>query len=77
MWYYQPELFTSLAFLATPYSPVGPNPINLTAINTRTEAAFGYPIYGYWTFFNETDAASVVEDHVSSDLQSSTCKILY
>lgn len=65
MWYCYPNLFESLAFLAAPYSPVGPSPINLTAINTRTEAAFGYPIYGYWNFFNETDAASVIEKHVS------------
>ena len=61
MWYYHPELFTSLAFLATPYSPVGPSPINLAAINNKTEATFGYPIYGYWTLFNEIDAASLIE----------------
>ncbi|KAJ4344501.1 uncharacterized protein N0V89_012244 [Didymosphaeria variabile] len=66
MWYCHPELFKSLAFLATPYSPVGPNPINLTAINTKTQAAFGYPVYGYWNFFNESDAASVIEKHHES-----------
>jgi pimeloyl-ACP methyl ester carboxylesterase len=67
MWFYHPDLFKSLAFLATPYSPVGPSPLNLTAINTQTQAAFGYPVYGYWNFFNETDAASFIEKHVSLD----------
>lgn len=66
MWYYHSELFTSLAFLATPYSPVGPDPINLAAINNKTTAAFGYPIYGYWNFFNETDAAGLIEKHHDS-----------
>jgi hypothetical protein len=70
MWFYYPDLFKSLAFLATPYSPVGPSPFNLTAINTQTETAFGYPIYGYWNFFNETDAASVIEKHVSLDARA-------
>ncbi|KAF1971382.1 putative epoxide hydrolase [Bimuria novae-zelandiae CBS 107.79] len=66
MWYYHPQLFESLVFMATPYSPVSPNPIDLSAINTRTEKAFGYPIYGYWTFFNQTDAASIIERHHDS-----------
>ncbi|KAF2441263.1 alpha/beta-hydrolase [Karstenula rhodostoma CBS 690.94] len=61
-WY----VFRHKTFLATPYSPVGPSPINLTAINTQTRSAFGHPIYGYWGFFNETDAASVMDKHHES-----------
>ena len=70
MWYYHRDLFTSLAFLATPYSPVGPTMLNVSAVNAQTEAALGYPIFGYWTFLNQSDAASIIDAHASPTLAS-------
>jgi hypothetical protein len=36
----------------------------LDAINAMTEEAFGYPVYGYWKFFCEDDAASICDKNV-------------
>ena len=48
------------------YNTVGP--LELTsadATNQQTEAAFGYPVFGYMYFLNETDSAPLIEKNVS------------
>jgi soluble epoxide hydrolase/lipid-phosphate phosphatase len=62
LWNNYPQYFLSLVFLAVPYTP--PGPFDLDAVNAMTEEFFGYPIYGYWKFFNEPDAADVLARHV-------------
>lgn len=31
-----------------------------------TTKALGYPIFGYWLFFNDADAGKVMDDHVGA-----------
>ncbi|KAF2875357.1 Alpha/Beta hydrolase protein [Massariosphaeria phaeospora] len=64
LWNYYPQYFSSLVFLAVPYQP--PGPFDLDAVNAMTEQAFGYPVFGYWKFFDEADAADVLARHHTS-----------
>ncbi|CAI6336251.1 unnamed protein product [Periconia digitata] len=59
-----PEYLSALVFMAVPYS--APGPFDLDAINNLTEETFGYPSFGYWNFFNESDSATVLDEHVES-----------
>ena len=38
--------------------------LHTDGINQRTEAAFGYPSFGYMYFFNESSAAATIENNV-------------
>ena len=55
--------FLSYAFLAVPYYPPGIQ-LDIDAINESTTETLGYPIYGYWPFFLESDAAEFLDTHV-------------
>ena len=35
-------------------------------INNLTETTLGYPMFGYWHFFNAPDAADIMTENVSS-----------
>ncbi|CAG8949420.1 hypothetical protein HYFRA_00005049 [Hymenoscyphus fraxineus] len=59
--YYHPEKFSSLVFVSVPYSE--PGPFDIDTLNIQTKERFGYSLYGYWKFFNESSAASVIEAH--------------
>ncbi|TVY80775.1 Bifunctional epoxide hydrolase [Lachnellula suecica] len=59
-----PERFSALVFAAVSY--IEPGPFDLDAINAMTEQTFGYPVYGYWKFFNEPDAGAVLDSHNES-----------
>jgi len=64
---YFPERFISFAFLDVAYqAPSGP--FSVEAINEITEKTCGYPIFGYWYFFNDPDAADMMNRDVSSSL---------
>ncbi|PVI05896.1 alpha/beta-hydrolase [Periconia macrospinosa] len=63
-WNYYPESLTKLAFLAATYRP--PIPWDVDAMNNSTEQAFGYPIFGYWRFVNETNAPETILSHHDS-----------
>ncbi|CAI6342538.1 unnamed protein product [Periconia digitata] len=60
---FYPDYFSALAFLSVPYSP---GLSDVDGINARTEAAFGYPTFGYQKFFNEDDAAEIIERNIES-----------
>ncbi|KAL8833509.1 MAG: hypothetical protein Q9170_004226 [Blastenia crenularia] len=56
---YHPERILAYAFLDVGYSP--PNgKFNVDDINNATERKIGYPIFGYWYFFNAPDAADIM-----------------
>lgn len=64
---YLPEVLTAVAFLDIGYAPP-PLAVDLAgveAINNETQATLGYPIFGYWYFMNEDDAAPIQDAHVS------------
>ncbi|CAI6258513.1 unnamed protein product [Periconia digitata] len=63
-WNYYPQYLSKLAFLAATYR--APIPWDVEAMNNATEAAFGYPIFGYWYFMNETTAPETIIDHHES-----------
>ncbi|RDL35200.1 putative epoxide hydrolase 2 [Venustampulla echinocandica] len=54
---YHPDRFSALVFTSVPY--MEPGPFDLDGLNAMTEAAFGYPTFGYQYFFNEDDAAEI------------------
>ncbi|PVH92933.1 epoxide hydrolase [Periconia macrospinosa] len=58
---YYPQLLEKLVFVAVPY--MEPATFNLDAINELTIQAFGYPVFGYWKFFNGDDAAKICDEH--------------
>jgi len=46
--------------------------MDLDAINDQTLQSFGYPVFGYWYFFNETSAADVIAQKVRRSTVSMT-----
>lgn len=81
---YFPKYFSSLVFVSVPYTPgpfdLGKLPLtsnisehhvltDADGINQQTEAAFGYPVFGYMYFLNETDSAPLIEKNVSNSLR--------
>ena len=63
--YYFPDRFIGFAFLALPYNPPRPKYNYEEALAQATKLA-GYQTIGYWAFFNEDDAAQIIEEHVRS-----------
>lgn len=64
---YFPERFISFAFVDVAYqAPSGP--FSVETINEITEKTFGYPTFGYWYFFNDPDAAELMNRDVSRNL---------
>ncbi|KAL5385098.1 hypothetical protein DPSP01_004908 [Paraphaeosphaeria sporulosa] len=61
---YYPERLKGLVFLSVPY--MEPGQFNLDAINGLTEQVFGYPVFGYWPFFNRDDAADICDKNNAS-----------
>ncbi|KAJ4353569.1 uncharacterized protein N0V89_005299 [Didymosphaeria variabile] len=62
---FYPTLFPSLVFISVPYLP---SQFSVEDINTQTEAAFGYPTFGYMLTMNESRAAGIFEKHPESFL---------
>ena len=60
---YFPERFLKFVFLDVAYqAPTGH--FSLDAINDMSEKALGYPIFGYWYFFNDAEAAELMDRNV-------------
>lgn len=57
--YYHPERVLAYAFLAVGHT-APPGYFDVDVINNQTEQLLGYPIYGYWYFFNATDTAEIM-----------------
>ena len=68
LWTNHPQYFSSLVFMAVPYQL--PLPLDLDAINDQTLQFFGYPIFGYWYFFNESSAADAIAQRVGVSMTS-------
>ncbi|KAF1961725.1 alpha/beta-hydrolase [Byssothecium circinans] len=62
---FYPKYFKSLVFTSVPYLP---GSFDLDGINQQTEAAFGYPVFGYMYWLNETNAAKDIEKNIPSFL---------
>ncbi|PSN61569.1 alpha/beta-hydrolase [Corynespora cassiicola Philippines] len=65
---YSPERLSALAFVGMGYAAPGTD-INediVYAINNATLASRGYTIFGYWLLTSKTDAASIIDPHLSS-----------
>lgn len=60
---YFPERFLKFVFIDIAYqAPRGY--FNVDAINATSEKMLGYPIFGYWYFFNDADAAELMDRNV-------------
>jgi hypothetical protein len=59
-----PSLFAGLVFTSVGYYP--PGPFDVALVNILTKQALGYPTFGYWKFFDEDEAASILEANPKS-----------
>ena len=39
-------------------------PFSVDEINKMTEQNLGYPVFGYWHFFNDGDAGKLMDENV-------------
>lgn len=64
---YLPQVLTAVTFLDIGYAapPLAIDLAGVELINNETQAALGYPIFGYWYFMNEDDSAPIQDDHAS------------
>lgn len=60
-----PERVRGLVFLAVPYMPIMP-PVPFEAVIAQQRAQIGRETFGYWLFFSEPDAASVIDAHLDA-----------
>ncbi|KAK9364335.1 Alpha/Beta hydrolase protein [Lipomyces kononenkoae] len=77
---YHPERFSAYAFIDHGYGAPGRSltPDVIQHIDSSVQAKLGFSIFGYFLFFNEEDAAKLLDEHVSSfqTLQILTCQTL-
>jgi soluble epoxide hydrolase / lipid-phosphate phosphatase len=68
---YFPSLLSKLIFLDTGYSAPGFGLTRevLNRVNSAVQDAHGFSIFGYFLFFGEEDAASLMDRHVSPGCQ--------
>ena len=64
---YHPERFSAYAFIDHGYSPPGQSLTTamIEHINSDVQAKLGFQIFGYFLFFDEEDAAKLLDGHVS------------
>ena len=60
---YFPDRFIGFAFLGVAYSPPRPK-FNYEEALAQATKFIGFEAIGYWSFFNEDDAAQTIEEHV-------------
>lgn len=67
---YHPQYLSALAFLDIGYYGPGTdfNQTFVEAYNNMSQATFGYPILGYWYYFDQPDAHVLLDANVSSTL---------
>jgi hypothetical protein len=77
---YHPERFSAYAFIDHGYGAPGRGLTRavIQHINSTVKAKLGFSIFGYFLFFDEDDAAKLLNEHVSSfqTLQILTSQIL-
>ncbi|KAL8750491.1 MAG: hypothetical protein Q9199_007035 [Rusavskia elegans] len=62
---YHPERILAYIFLAVGYKPPYDH-FDVDVINDLTQRRFGYPIFGYWHFFNSAEAADIMTEQIES-----------
>jgi soluble epoxide hydrolase/lipid-phosphate phosphatase len=64
---YHPERFSAYAFVDHGYNAPGRGltPAVIQQINSSAQAKLGFSIFGYFLFFDEEDAAKLLDEHVS------------
>ncbi|KAI4680729.1 uncharacterized protein J4E84_007869 [Alternaria hordeiaustralica] len=65
---YHPQYLSALAFLDIGYYGPGTdfNQTFVEAYNNMSQATFGYPILGYWYYFDQPDAHVLLDAHLDS-----------
>lgn len=61
---YYPDRFLAFTWLAIAYSPPSAQ-FSIDDINADSEEKLGYPVFGYWEFFNDPKTAALVDRNVS------------
>jgi hypothetical protein len=63
---YFPSRSTSLTFMDIGYAapPLGYDKAGIDSFDNLTLTTLGYEAFGYWSFFNEEDAGSILNAHV-------------
>jgi soluble epoxide hydrolase/lipid-phosphate phosphatase len=59
-----PSSFAAIVFSSVGYNP--PGLFDVDPINTITQQILGYPTFGYWKFFDEEDAGSLLDANPES-----------
>ena len=67
---FYPSLFTKLVFLDVGYSAPGHGLTRTTVsyVNHAVQSALGYSVFGYFLFFEEEDAAKLLDENVRTRL---------
>jgi soluble epoxide hydrolase / lipid-phosphate phosphatase len=63
---YYSSYFLGYVFLSAPYQTPATR-FDLAAINSLTESAFGFPVFGYWPFFDSNGAGELLSANVCND----------
>ena len=65
---FYPSLFMKLVLLDVGYAAPGQGLTRSTVnyVNNAVQNAMGYSVFGYFQFFEEEDAAKLLDEHVST-----------
>ncbi|KAJ7590104.1 alpha/beta-hydrolase [Mycena floridula] len=63
---YYPERFIAFAFLAVVNTLPSPQPAKFDDFLASTKAIAGYELFGYWKFFSQKGADTIILDHMDS-----------
>ena len=63
---FHPSLFTKYVFVDIGYTPpgFGLSLQTVNYVNAQVKSAMGYEVFGYFLFFQESDAAKLLDQHV-------------
>ncbi|KAL9104594.1 MAG: hypothetical protein Q9163_000459 [Psora crenata] len=60
---YYPSRFTKLCWMGVGYSPPTSEEFSIDATNELAKQTLGYPVIGYWHFFNSSDAEELMNQN--------------
>lgn len=65
---YHPTVFSQLVFIDIGYSAPGHGLTEQTVrhVNSMVKGAMGFEVFGYFLFFQDKDAAGLLDTHVGS-----------